>query len=127
MARLLVLDVTKAKTSDMLYEAEFNCLDDYYRHLQCDCFDIAHRKIGGKYYDIFCDDVGLFVDKPKVSAICESEMSPMLVGNLIFANHDDAGNTTSLSDEDIFRIKNNMLLVKFVNEEEARIVVSCEY
>lgn len=35
-------------------------IHDYYKYLGCSCFDIVHRKIGNKYYNIFCDDNGLF-------------------------------------------------------------------
>ena len=27
-------------------------MKDYYNHLECDCFDIAHYKVGGKGFDI---------------------------------------------------------------------------
>lgn len=105
-ARVLVLDVGKSEVR----EAECESLDDFYRELNCDTFDITCRKIAGRYYDIFCDDNGLFVEDPKVSAI-DSRMSPMLVGNLVFANHDSQGNTTSLTDEDIAWINANILML----------------
>ena len=108
MARLLVLDVIGDKG---FYEAECNDLKDYYKELKCDCFDIATRCIGGKYFDIFVDDNGLFVDDPIPSALDDS-FNVMLVGNLIFANHDDEGNTTSLSDEDIEMIKDAGIVLK---------------
>ena len=96
-ARLLCLNVEDGKG---FYEVECKKLEDYYKHLGCDCFDITSRKIGNKAFDIFCDDIGLFKDKPIVSAV-DKALRPALVGNLIFANHDNMGNTTSLSDEDI--------------------------
>lgn len=100
-ARVLVLDVIDGNG---LYEAECSCLDDYYEHLKCECFDIATRKIGDKYFDIFVDDVGLFAENP-IPSVIDENMNPMLVGNCVFANHDREGNTTSLSDEDIAVIK----------------------
>ena len=108
--RLLVLDVIGGKG---LYEANIGeKLEDFYEHLKCSCFDIAHRKIGGKWFDIFCDDEGLFKDSPIPSAIFPEEFNKnhtvALVGNLIFANHDYEGNTTALSDEDINNIKNHI-------------------
>lgn len=107
MARVLVFDVIG---KEGFYEIEANELDDFYKHLKCDCFDIAQRKVGDRVFDIFVDDVGLFVEKPIPSAI-SSEFKCMLVGNLIFANHDMQGNTTSLSDEDIEYIKDKMMFV----------------
>ena len=107
MARLLVLDVIGNKG---FYEVECNELKDYYRELKCDCFDIATRRIGDKYFDIFCDDNGFFVEDPIPSAL-DDEFNVMLVGNLVFANHDEEGNTTSLTDEDIKLIKENSTIL----------------
>ena len=105
---VLVLDVLNGKG---LYEAEIeqDNIHDIYPLLGCDCFDIAYRKIGGKCYDIFCDDEGLFKDSPVTSAIYKSTMGLALVGNLMFANHDLEGNTTGLSKEDIDVIKKNVV------------------
>lgn len=107
MARLLLLDVIDGTG---LQEVECKSLDDYYKALQCDCFDIANRSIDGKRFDIFVDDVGLFVDNP-IPSVLDKDMKPMLVGNVIFANHNMAGDTTSLSDEDIALIKKHAITV----------------
>ena len=103
--RLLALDVIN---DEGFKEVVCGKLDDYYKYLKCDCFDITHRKVGDKYFDIFCDDMGLFRDKPIVSAVDELRQ-PMLVGNLIFAHHDKAGNTTSLTKEDMEYIQEHSL------------------
>ena len=78
-------------------------LDGYYNALECRCFDIVCRNISGRYFDIYCDDEGLFVEEPKVTAF-SPDGEPMLVGNLFICLHDDEGNTVSLADEDIDRI-----------------------
>lgn len=126
-ARVLVLDVIGDKG---LYETEVETLQDIYEALRCDCFDIAYRKIGGrKRFDIFCDDIGLFAENPIVSALDE-KMCPALVGNLLFANHDYEGETTSLSDEDIETIKNCMTTIVDFDSEPLRqwqAVFPCEY
>lgn len=112
-ARLLVLDVVD---NEGFYEKECDDLQDYYDALKCDCFDIATRQIveidgeSGKVFDIFCDDNGLFAENPIPSAL-DDNMQVALVGNLIFANHDNMGNTTSLSDEDIDFIKRNAISI----------------
>ena len=59
-ARVLVFDGKK------FFEAECGELDDYYKYLECDCFDIANRSVGGSRYDIFVDDIWLFKDEPQV-------------------------------------------------------------
>ena len=112
MARLICLDVMKSKVE----EVECNELQDFYDAIGCDCFDIAHLKIGEKYFDCFVDDEGLFKENPIPSAISK-EKEILLVGNIVFANHDSAGNTTSLSDDDIEMIKRN-IVVGFVEEDE---------
>jgi len=78
-------------------------LHEYYKVLNCDCIDVATRKIGrfGKrYYDIICDDEGLLKDKPKISAINDLGQV-MLCGNLFIVNNDGEGEFTSLSKDDI--------------------------
>lgn len=121
--KLLVLDVIDGNG---LYEIEVpqeHSLDVFYENLKCDIFDIASRKIEGKWFDIFCDDCGLFVDNPITSAIVNNQ--PGLVGNLIFAHHDAEGNTTGLTDEDIALIKRNT--VSMVNIQTGNVweAVSC--
>ena len=39
-------------------------LDSYYKTLDCSCIDIVTRKIGGRRFDIICDDEGLYKDDP---------------------------------------------------------------
>lgn len=101
MARVLVLDVEKNEVR----VAECNGIDDFYRELNAEPFDIAVRRIDGRAFDIFVDDMGLLRDPEfiTVSAV-NGAGEPMLVGNLVFANHDSEGNTTSLSDEDMVQI-----------------------
>ena len=100
MARLLALDVIGGRG---LYEIECRDLNDYYDALKCDCFDITQRKIGGRVYDIYCDDEGTYVKDPIPSAF-NSEHKPVLVGNLIFAKHDKEGGVVGLTDDDIQHI-----------------------
>lgn len=114
MARLLCLNPTKR----IVKEVKCSELKDFYEHLECDCFDIAHLNIGGKYFDCFVDDNGLFRDNPVPCAI-DSQANTLLVGNVIFANHNSAGETTDLSDADIDLIKKNivnLVMVDIVDE-----------
>lgn len=80
-------------------------LDSYYNALDCDCFDIVRRKIGGKYFDIMCDDEGLLKDKPVPSAY-DSDGNVAFVGNLLVVKHDKSGNTVSLTNNEIAHIAN---------------------
>ena len=123
MARVLVLDVNKNEVR----EANCNELKDFYRELQAELFDITRRKIGGKMFDIFVDDIGLFREDPVVSAFDKNTLEPMLVGNLIFANHDAAGNTTDLSMKDIVIICESIAKVKTPARPNGYLAVACEY
>lgn len=81
-------------------------LDAFYDKLNCTCIDIVSRSIGGKVYDIMCDDEGLLKEEsPKISAINDMGQ-PMLVGNLMFFNVDGEGELVGLSDDDVEHIKN---------------------
>lgn len=91
-----------------------NYLDAYYKVLNCDTFDIARRKIGNNYYDIFCDDEGLFKETRKPSAITFSgdEIVEVLVGNLFICSCNEDGETIGLNDEQIDEILNNVRSLK---------------
>lgn len=127
MADVLVISMTKP-IQDAVYHAEIKELDDYYKHLECECMDVARRKIGNKYFDIWVDYEGLLVDKPVISAIriVENAFEPMLAGNLILANHDLEGNTTSLSRSDAEMIIDNILVR--ISEDGRKIpCLKCDY
>lgn len=78
-------------------------LNTYYDLLECDTIDITSIKFGDKFYDIICDDEGLFKPDNHVS-ICSSEGSPMIVGNIIVCNHNEEGEETSLSLPDCVKL-----------------------
>ena len=90
-----------------------NSLDGYYKLLDCKTIDIVSRKIGGKYYDIVCDDDGLFRDNPQISMIDGTGMA-MIVGKFLICNHDGHGNEASLTQDDILNIEANVCRRVFV-------------
>lgn len=92
---------------------EANNLKDYYKFLDCDTIDIVMRKVNETEFDIICDDEGLFKKDNFVSA--RSSMGePLLVGNLLFCHHDEEGEMTSVTDEEIELLKSNVLqIIKF--------------
>ena len=75
-------------------------LEDYYRVLNCDIFDITNREIGRKRFDIMCDDEGLLKSNPIPSALDVFNRCA-LVGNLFIVKHDEEGNTVSLTFSEI--------------------------
>lgn len=64
--------------------------------------DCITRNIGGKDYDIWCDDEGLFKENLQAIAI-NTDWNETIVGNILIANSRN-GKSTSLTDKDIDRI-----------------------
>lgn len=98
-------------------------LTEYYKNLKCSTIDITMRKVEGRWFDIICDDEGLFAEKPQVSAIQKKTMSPALVGNLIFAHHNAEGKMTALSDEDVKILKKNIIRMYDITSGENHDVI----
>lgn len=76
----------------------------FYDMLDCTTIDIVSRKIGGKRFDIICDDEGTFVDDAHISAINDLG-SMMLVGALLVCRNDGEGALVGLDDDDIKHIE----------------------
>lgn len=85
-------------------------LQEWYRLIKCDLIDIVSRKIGGRYYDIICDDEGLYKERAKPTAL-DADQQPQLVGNLVICNTDGEGNETTLTDEDISHILKHIVVL----------------
>lgn len=122
--KTILIDVKNERASIIDCKPE---LDEYYRHLDCDCIDIVMRKIGGKWFDVMCDDEGLFKAEPKMSAINDLG-EPMLVGNLMFFHNDGEGNLVGLDDEDIEHLKKHIMRM-YTRRYPAGypMLVQCEY
>ncbi len=86
-------------------------LDAYYEALDCRCIDIVRRTIGGRLFDIICDDESLLVDKPQPSAI-----SPlgeiMMCGKLFVVQFDGKEDVQSLTDEEIVHVFSNVVKLR---------------
>ena len=76
-------------------------LEDYYRVLGCHTIDMPMRSIGGRNFQIICDDEGLFVSNFRVSAVGRSMQDPQLVGNLIICQWHGGEEVDGLTDEEI--------------------------
>lgn len=88
-----------------------NTLKAYYRALNCDIVDICTRKIGGRPFDIICDDEGLFVDSPVISAI-DGFGNTMLVGNLLVVKRSTDSTTRGLDDDEMAHVESMMRRVR---------------
>jgi len=108
-------------------EVQANGLEDYYRLMEVDIIDIVARKINGKYYDIICDDEGLFKEQP-IPTMFDTNKQPMIVGNIIIAGlADEEGNMTDLTDEDIVRITSSMGTVTLIDGRTSACIMNVEY
>lgn len=86
-------------------------LNEYYRVLDCTTIDIVARRIGGRDFEIICDDEGLYSSDPQISAI-DNLGQPQLVGNLFIVKFDGADDVTSLNDEEIEFIKSKVVRMR---------------
>lgn len=68
--------------------------------------DCVTRNIGGKEFDLWVDDEGLFKDDLVIRGI-NNEWEEMLMGDILILNSKD-GQCTSLSTEDILLICDNL-------------------
>ena len=95
------------------FELEYNNYKDFYPILDCDTFDIQTRKFNGEWLDIYCDDEGLLKtgNKPSILTFSNGELVEQIVGNVFIVNHDDEGETISLTDEQIKKVMDTMVVV----------------
>lgn len=100
-------------------------LDEFYKIIECDTIDIVARKIGNTYYDIICDDEGLFKDNPIVSVVSEDGL-PLICGTIIICNSKE-GNLTSLKEGDIDIIKKHIRVAEFKESKERFYVLQVGY
>ena len=123
---LFLVSIEGKKAEKVVIE---HSLQAFYDTIHCvyDTIDIVSRKIGRKYFDVICDDDGLAREPHHCSAV-DKEGDPMLVGSFLVANHDEAGDTRSLTDEDIELIQKSVQLVRTRNLQDIHpIIVGMEY
>ena len=110
-------------TNGEVKEAEIeDSLESFYSTLECDLIDCTVREINGEFYDIVCDDEGLFKEHPVVTAV-SGFLKPALVGNLFICRHNDDGEWTSLSDDDVKRIMRTVIHTFNVDDRSERDVI----
>ena len=103
-------------------------LDEFYEKLNCRLIDIVKRKIGNKWFSVMCDDEGLLIDAPKISAIDSAGRGVMFVGNLMFFHNDGKGRLVGLSDDDIAHIKKYIKRVYTLDYPAGYpMLTNCEY
>lgn len=104
-------------------------LENLYKLCKCTCIDITERKVGDRFYDFVVDDEGLF-NQPVIPSVFDSKRQPMLVGNALICNHDEEGNLSSLTDEQIEILKQHCCTLVFNEGERTHflsVLVGAEY
>lgn len=85
-------------------ELDFECENykNYYELLDCSTFDIQSRKIGGKYFDIYCDDEGKFKENATAIVTLDNHNNAIeeIVGSVFICQSNDEGETVSITSED---------------------------
>ena len=102
--------------------------------LGCDLFTVASRKIGNKYYDIYCDDEFLLknnlLDKPTLITTDDNDkIIEVLFGKIFICNalETDEGITMgSLSSDDINCIYKNIVGVVSALDKTKKAVVQAK-
>lgn len=124
MIKAFLVDIAEKSAKEIDFEPS---LQKYYELLNCGTIDIVERSVGGKNFDIICDDEGLMLDRPVVSAITGNG-EPMLVGNLLFVHHNGEGETTGLTSDECAHIQRYVRQVRTGNCPDGHpCVVGVEY
>lgn len=102
-------------------------LDEYYRLIECELIDIVSRKIGKNYYDIICDDEGLYAPTVRISAV-DNEFQPMLVGNLIICKSGRDGYEHGLSEAEQAEVLEHITKIRTLARPEGyKMLMDVEY
>ena len=109
----ILIDVSgeRGRVCELEIEEGDDSLEPFYKALNCSTIDITQRSIGGRVFDIVCDDEGLLVENPRPSAV-RQDGKIMLVGNLFICNHYKE-HLASLSKEDCKFILQNVGVVSY--------------
>ena len=123
----LLIDVSRLKGVN---EIEFeDTLENLYKLCDCRLIDVAERKVGDHWYDIVVDDEGLLKQDP-IPSVFDGKQQPMLAGCALFVNHDDEGNFTSLTDEQIEDLKKHCMTAVMSEGDKTHflsVLVGAEY
>ena len=112
----ILITPNQKETKPRVYELEVNSYKDYYPLLKCDTFDIQTRNFNGKYLDIYCDDEGLFKENNQVAIVTMDgkRIIEQIVGNVFITNHNEDGDTISLTEDEIASVLSTIRILATV-------------
>ena len=121
----IFVDTENKKTSVLTVDDE---LETYYKLLNCSLIEIVPRKIGNSIVNIICDEEGLLINDPLMSAV-DSAGNGMLAGSLFITGlTDDEGALTSLTEEDQQQVLGKCVVLPTRKHPEGLMMVTdCGY
>ena len=112
--KVVYLNVSERKAPEVR-EIE-DSLTVFYDLIDCSTVDMITREIDGSPFTIICDDEGLFVERPIISAMSLTT-EERLVGNLIITGApNDEGELIELTDEEAERILKKIISVYSIDD-----------
>ncbi|MBR3208908.1 MAG: DUF3846 domain-containing protein [Bacilli bacterium] len=109
------------------FTMEYNDYTDFYKILECSTFDIQVRKFKYKWFDIYMDDNGKLKEDNQVSLITiDGYGNPIefIVGNVFIVNHNEEGDTISLTEEEVKLVLSTIQTVKLTNKKTNQSVLT---
>ena len=88
-------------------------LEDFYRLLDCSCIEMPSRLVGGKWFDIVCDEEGLFVSG-NIPTCVNTSFEESIFGNTLLV-HNNHGKTVGVTQEDFDLVKRNITKTIMMN------------
>lgn len=108
--KLFYIDTENRQARIVEVEQGDNELQQFYDLIRCNYVEYHEFDIGGKTYDIICDEEFLINGKelvPSVAQDLNGKPWALIFGSILIANHDGEGNTVGLTDDDIVNIMDN--------------------
>lgn len=123
--RGVLLDIEKNEANEVEFVPS---LEEYYKMLRCNLIEMPTRTIGGKRFDVVCDEEGTFKQNAKISAI-DDLGRVMFVGSLLIVGMaDEDGNETSLTTQDVAMVMSHIEDVCTHSYPQGyKMLTGCEY
>lgn len=88
-------------------------------------FDVTTALIGGQEFTLYVDDESLLKDNPIPMAFDAGDLQPMLAGNILVMQNDEAGDSRDLTDDEVENLyMHSMVLFEFHGDKlEGRVVL----
>ena len=79
-----------------------NALSEMYRIIDCDLVELVQVEVGGKFYDVYCDEKFLLKGKPTPTLYINARQ--VLCENLVFTTCNEEGKLGGVTEGDIEKL-----------------------